>query len=175
MSRGGAAGRLRAGVAARPRGAAAVDGRPVHGGPAGRSVVHRIGDEVGDSSTARHRRGLGGTTALEQAFIAVAFSMLARWPPRWPSLPPCNCARMRPASEPIICLQARLADPLADKRFGDRTGRIGGRDAGRRAGGRPHLRRRRRSDLLRCACRIRLFRAPAVAARPGTVRAHPRR
>jgi hypothetical protein len=33
--------------------------------------VHGIGDEVGDSST-----------ALEQAFIAVAFSMLAWWPPR---------------------------------------------------------------------------------------------
>jgi len=41
------------------------------------SVVHGIGDELGDSSTARDIVArLGGTSALEQAFIAVAFIML---------------------------------------------------------------------------------------------------
>src|SRR6185312_12586584 len=42
------------------------------------SVVHGIGDEMGNSASARDIVArLGGTGALEQAFIAVAFSMLA--------------------------------------------------------------------------------------------------
>ena len=42
------------------------------------SVVHGIGDEIGDSGVARDIVArLGGTAAMEQAFIAVAFSMLA--------------------------------------------------------------------------------------------------
>ena len=41
------------------------------------SVVHGIGDELGDSAVARDIVArLGGTAAMEQAFIAVAFSML---------------------------------------------------------------------------------------------------
>ena len=41
------------------------------------SVVHGIGDELGDSTVARDIVArMGGTTALEEAFIAVAFSML---------------------------------------------------------------------------------------------------
>jgi ABC-2 type transport system permease protein len=42
------------------------------------SVVHGVGDEIGASGTARDIvTRLGGTSAMEQAFIAVAFSMLA--------------------------------------------------------------------------------------------------
>lgn len=42
------------------------------------SVVHGIGNELGDSTAARDMVArLGGTTALEQAFVAVAFVMLA--------------------------------------------------------------------------------------------------
>ena len=42
------------------------------------SVVHGIGDEIGDSGVARDIvERLGGTAAMEQAFIAIAFSMLA--------------------------------------------------------------------------------------------------
>jgi ABC-2 type transport system permease protein len=42
------------------------------------SVVHGIGDEIGGSATAREIVArLGGTDAMEQAFVAVAFSMLA--------------------------------------------------------------------------------------------------
>ncbi len=41
------------------------------------SVVHGIGDELGDSTAARDIVArMGGTSALEQAFIAVAFTML---------------------------------------------------------------------------------------------------
>ncbi|MGH3968082.1 MAG: ABC transporter permease, partial [Mycobacterium sp.] len=41
------------------------------------SIVHGIGDEVGDSTTVRDIVvRMGGTTALEQAFVAVAFCML---------------------------------------------------------------------------------------------------
>ncbi len=41
------------------------------------SIVHGIGDELGDSGTARDIVArMGGTSALEQAFIAVAFCML---------------------------------------------------------------------------------------------------
>ncbi|WP_246133255.1 ABC transporter permease [Mycobacterium helveticum] len=41
------------------------------------SVVHGIGDELGDSTAARDIVArMGGTGALEQAFIAVAFTML---------------------------------------------------------------------------------------------------
>jgi ABC-2 type transport system permease protein len=41
------------------------------------SVTHGIGDELGDSTTARDIVArMGGTSALEQAFIAVAFTML---------------------------------------------------------------------------------------------------
>jgi ABC-2 type transport system permease protein len=41
------------------------------------SVVHGIGDELGDSTAARDIVArLGGTSALEQAFVAVAFTML---------------------------------------------------------------------------------------------------
>ena len=41
------------------------------------SVVHGIGDELGNSSTARDIVArMGGTGALEQAFVAVAFAML---------------------------------------------------------------------------------------------------
>jgi ABC-2 type transport system permease protein len=42
------------------------------------SVAHGVGDEIGNSELARDIvTRLGGTTAMEQAFIAVAFSMLA--------------------------------------------------------------------------------------------------
>ncbi|HEY5840074.1 MAG TPA: ABC transporter permease [Mycobacterium sp.] len=42
------------------------------------SVVHGIGDEIGDGGVARDIvERLGGTAAMEQAFIAIAFSMLA--------------------------------------------------------------------------------------------------
>lgn len=42
------------------------------------SVVHGIGDELGDSTAARDIVArMGGTGALEQAFVAVAFTMLA--------------------------------------------------------------------------------------------------
>lgn len=42
------------------------------------SVVHGIGDELGDSTMARDIVArMGGTSALEQAFIAVAFTMMA--------------------------------------------------------------------------------------------------
>ncbi|OMB89975.1 ABC transporter permease [Mycobacterium colombiense] len=41
------------------------------------SVVHGIGDELGDSGVARDIVArMGGTSALEEAFIAVAFSMM---------------------------------------------------------------------------------------------------
>ena len=41
------------------------------------SVVHGIGDELGDSTVARDIVArMGGTSALEEAFIAVAFAML---------------------------------------------------------------------------------------------------
>ncbi|KKO60695.1 ABC transporter permease, partial [Mycolicibacterium obuense] len=41
------------------------------------SIVHGIGDEMGDSQVARDIvTRLGGSSAVEQAFIAVAFSML---------------------------------------------------------------------------------------------------
>lgn len=41
------------------------------------SVVHGIGDELGDSGAARDIVArMGGTSALEQAFIAVAFAMM---------------------------------------------------------------------------------------------------
>ena len=41
------------------------------------SVVHGIGDELGDSTVARDIVArMGGTSALEQAFIAVAFTMM---------------------------------------------------------------------------------------------------
>ncbi len=41
------------------------------------SVVHGIGDELGDSTVARDIVArIGGTSALEQAFIAVAFTMM---------------------------------------------------------------------------------------------------
>jgi ABC-2 type transport system permease protein len=41
-------------------------------------VAHGIGDELGDSTAARDIVArMGGTSALEQAFIAVAFTMLA--------------------------------------------------------------------------------------------------
>ena len=41
------------------------------------SVVHGIGDELGDSAVARDIVArMGGTTALEQAFVAVAFTMM---------------------------------------------------------------------------------------------------
>ena len=41
------------------------------------SVVHGIGDEIGDGGVARDIvERLGGTAAMEQAFIAIAFSML---------------------------------------------------------------------------------------------------
>ncbi|CAN5236140.1 multidrug efflux ABC transporter permease [soil metagenome] len=41
------------------------------------SIVHGIGDEIGNSGAAREIVArLGGTAAMEQAFIAVAFSML---------------------------------------------------------------------------------------------------
>ena len=41
------------------------------------SVVHGIGDELGDSTVARDIVArMGGTSAMEQAFIAVAFTML---------------------------------------------------------------------------------------------------
>ncbi|WP_110882050.1 ABC transporter permease [Mycolicibacterium vulneris] len=42
------------------------------------SLVHGIGDELGDSGVARDIVArMGGTTALEEAFIAVAFTMMA--------------------------------------------------------------------------------------------------
>ncbi|MGE5694667.1 MAG: ABC transporter permease [Candidatus Sericytochromatia bacterium] len=41
------------------------------------SVVHGIGDEIGNASARDIVTRLGGTGALEQAFIAVAFNMLA--------------------------------------------------------------------------------------------------
>jgi ABC-2 type transport system permease protein len=42
------------------------------------SVVHGVGDEIGDSEVSRDMvTRLGGTDALEHAFVAVAFSMLA--------------------------------------------------------------------------------------------------
>ena len=42
------------------------------------SVVHGVGDEIGNSSAAREIVArLGGTATMEQAFVAVAFSMLA--------------------------------------------------------------------------------------------------
>ncbi|OBA77986.1 ABC transporter permease [Mycobacterium sp. 1164966.3] len=41
------------------------------------SVVHGIGDELGDSAARDIVARMGGTKALEQAFIAVAFTMLA--------------------------------------------------------------------------------------------------
>ena len=42
------------------------------------SVVNNIGDEIGDSASARDIVArLGGSAAMEQAFVAVAFSMLA--------------------------------------------------------------------------------------------------
>jgi ABC-2 type transport system permease protein len=42
------------------------------------SVAHGVGDEIGNSQLARDIvTRLGGSTAMEQAFIAVAFSMLA--------------------------------------------------------------------------------------------------
>ncbi len=42
------------------------------------SVVHGIGDELGDSTVARDIVSrMGGTSALEEAFIAVAFTMMA--------------------------------------------------------------------------------------------------
>jgi ABC-2 type transport system permease protein len=41
------------------------------------SVVHGVGDEIGDGGVARDIvERLGGTAAMEQAFIAIAFSML---------------------------------------------------------------------------------------------------
>lgn len=41
------------------------------------SVVHNIGDELGDSTTVRGIVArMGGTTALEQAFVTVAFTMI---------------------------------------------------------------------------------------------------
>jgi ABC-2 type transport system permease protein len=41
------------------------------------SVVHGIGDELGDSTVARDIIArMGGTSALEEAFIAVAFTMM---------------------------------------------------------------------------------------------------
>ncbi len=41
------------------------------------SVVHGVGDEIGDSGLARDIvTRLGGTAAMEQAFVAIAFSML---------------------------------------------------------------------------------------------------
>lgn len=42
------------------------------------SVIHGIGDEVGNSTMARDTIArMGGTAALEQAFLAVAFTMMA--------------------------------------------------------------------------------------------------
>ena len=42
------------------------------------SVVHGVGDEIGDSGIARDMvTRLGGTAVLEQAFVAIAFAMLA--------------------------------------------------------------------------------------------------
>lgn len=42
------------------------------------SVVHGIGEQLGDSTTARDIvTRMGGTSALEQAFIAIAFAMLS--------------------------------------------------------------------------------------------------
>ena len=42
------------------------------------SVVHGIGDELGDSTVVRDIVSrMGGTSALEQAFVAVAFTMIA--------------------------------------------------------------------------------------------------
>ncbi len=42
------------------------------------SVVHGIGDELGDSTVVRDIVArMGGTSALEQAFVAVAFTMIA--------------------------------------------------------------------------------------------------
>jgi ABC-2 type transport system permease protein len=42
------------------------------------SVVHGVGDEIGNSDLARDMvTRLGGTSAMEQAFLAVAFTMLA--------------------------------------------------------------------------------------------------
>jgi len=42
------------------------------------SVVHGVGDEIGNSDLARDMvTKLGGTSAMEQAFLAVAFTMLA--------------------------------------------------------------------------------------------------
>jgi hypothetical protein len=65
------------------------------------SVVHGIGDELGDSTLARDIVArMGGTSALEEAFVAVAFAMMGMVAAALPSRSPCGYTRKNPASAP---------------------------------------------------------------------------
>ena len=109
------------------------------------SVVHGIGDEIGDSESARDIVArLGGTAAMEQAFIAVAFSMLGMVAAAF-AISLTLRLHQEESSQRAETAAGRRGqpNPLAGKPSGDRPGRVGGRDADRRAGGRPDLRHRR--------------------------------
>ncbi len=97
------------------------------------SVVHGIGDEIGGSSVAHDIVArMGGTGALEQAFIAVAFAMLGMVAAAFAiSL---TLRLHQEESEPTSrdgAGRRGVANPLAGKPFGDRARRVGGGDAGR--------------------------------------------
>ena len=99
------------------------------------SVVNGIGDEIGGSAAARDIVArLGGTDAMEQAFIAVAFSMLGMVASAF-AISLTLRLHQEESSQRAETVLAGAVEPdaLAGKPSGDRDRRLGRRDPGRRA------------------------------------------
>ena len=130
------------------------------------SVVHGIGDELGGSTVARDIVArMGGTSALEEAFIAVAFTMMGMVAAAFAISLTLRLHQEESAQRAETTLAGAVSpNPLAGKPFGGRAGRIRGGDAGRRCGGRTRLRHRRRRRRRQAGRRCR-HRGRAAARR----------
>ena len=110
------------------------------------SVVHGIGDELGDSTIARDIVArMGGTSALEEAFIAVAFTMLGMIAAAFTV----SVALRLHQEESAQRAEMTLAGAVSRTRWlashlAAATDRAGGGATGRRSGGGTRLRHRGR-------------------------------
>ena len=145
------------------------------------SVAHGIGDELGDSTVARDIVArMGGTSALEQAFLAVAFAMLGMVAAAFAISLTLRLHQEEAAQRGETTLAGAVSRTrwLASHLVAALAG-FGGGDAGRRRGGWSRLRHRGRRcrrqaghrgrDRGRAAARrLAAFRGDAGLVRPRT-------
>ena len=129
------------------------------------SVAHGVGDELGDSTARDIVARMGGTAVLEQAFIAVAFTMMGMVAAAFAISLTLRLHQEEsgPASRDDPGRRG-LPNSLVGKPFGGRAGWIRGGDAGRGRGGRTGLRHRGRRRRRQAGPRRR-NRGRAIARR----------